>query len=332
MRILILGGTVFLGRALVEAAWPLGHAVTLFNRGRSNPGLFPQVEQIHGDRAVDLSALQGRRWDVAIDTSGYVPRIVENSARALADAVEHYTFVSTLSVFDTPQPGTAEDGPLATLKDGQTEEVNGETYGALKALCEQAAERTPPGRVFIPRPGLIVGPYDPTDRFTYWPHRVAQGGEMLAPGQPSRHIQFIDVRDLAEWILRMAESRHSGAFNAVGPEPHVTLGELLQASRDASASDAHLTWVSEAFLAEQHVAPWSELPAWVPESDPETTGFFEFDNRKAIAAGLTFRPLAETVRATLEWDRTRPADHTWKAGLTREREAELLTTWKRRSS
>jgi 2'-hydroxyisoflavone reductase len=327
MRILILGGTVFLGRALVEAALAKGHTLTLFNRGKSNPGLYPQVEQIHGDRSVDLSALQGRRWDVAIDTSGYVPRVVGNTARALTEAVEHYTFVSTLSVYASPQAGTGENGALAKLKDEHTEEVNGETYGALKALCEEAAEQALPGRVFIPRPGLIVGPYDSTDRFTYWPHRLAQGGEVLAPGRPERRIQFIDVRDLAEWMLRMVEARQSGIYNAVGPEPAVTMGELLETSRTTGASDAALTWVSEDFLARQHVTPWSELPAWVPESDPETAGFFGFDNRKAVAAGLTFRPLAETVRATLEWDRTRPAEHAWKAGLSRAREAELLAAW-----
>ena len=332
MRILILGGTVFLGRALVEAALERGHTLTLFNRGKSNPELYSQVEQIHGDRGVDLGALKGRRWDAAIDTSGYVPRVVSMSAGLLAQAIDHYTFVSTLSVFETPQPGTDENGPLATLKGEPTEEITGDTYGPLKVLCEQAAERAMPGRVFVPRPGLIVGPYDPTDRFTYWPHRVAQGGEVLAPGRPERRIQFIDVRDLAEWIIRMVESKRTGIYNAVGPEPPVTIGQLLDAAKTVSASDVRFTWVSEAFLAEHNVTPWSEMPVWVPESDPSVAGFFAFSNRQAIAAGLTFRILADTVRATLAWNRTRPADHPWRAGLSREREAELLEKVKHETS
>jgi 2'-hydroxyisoflavone reductase len=327
MRILIMGGTVFLGRALVEAALERGHELTLFNRGKSNPGLFPQVEQLHGDRSVDLGALGGSRWDAAIDTSGYVPRVVSMSAGLLADRIDHYTFVSTLSVYGNPQPGTDESGPLATLQGEPEEVVTGETYGPLKALCEQAAERAMPGHVFIPRPGLIVGPYDPTDRFTYWPHRVAQGGEVLAPGRPERRIQFIDVRDLAEWIIRMAEGKRTGIYNAVGPEPPVTIGQLLDTAKVCSASDARFTWVSEPFLAEHGVQPWSELPVWVPESDPEVAGFFAVDSRKAVAVGLTFRPLTGTVRDTLEWDRTRPPDHPWQAGLDHARETELLRTW-----
>ena len=325
MRILILGGTVFLGRALVEAGLARGHGLTLFNRGQSNPGLFPDVEQLHGDRGEDLSALRGRHWDAAIDTSGYVPRVVRMSAELLADAVEHYSFVSSLSVYRVGDiVGADEHAPVATLQDETAEEVTGETYGALKALCEQVVEHSMPGRVFVPRPGLIVGPYDPTDRFTYWPHRVAQGGEVLAPGRPGRPIQFIDVRDLAEWIMRMAEAKRAGIYNAIGPTPTVTMGQLLDTSRIISGSAAQLVWVGEQFLAEHNVAPWSELPAWVPEGDPSVAGFMSFDNRKAIAAGLMFRQLEDTVRATLAWDATRPADHKWRAGLAREREAELL--------
>ncbi len=183
-----------------------------------------------------------------------------------------------------------------------------------------------PGRVFVPRPGVIVGPWDPTARFTSWIHRVAQGGEVLAPGRPEQRVQFIDVRDLAEWIVRMVEGGRTGIYNALGPEPPVTTGQILDTAKVVSAGDAHFTWVSEAFLAAHQVVPWTDLPVWVPES---AAGFFAFDNRKAIASGLTFRPLEDTVRATLEWDRTRPANHVWPVGLTSAREAELLADWSR---
>lgn len=329
MQILIIGGTVFLGRALVEAALQRGHALTLFNRGQSDPAAFPDVEQLHGDRKVDLSALKGRRWDAAIDTCGYVPRVVRMSTSLLAEAVNHYTFVSTLSVYpDNVPAGADEHTPVATLRDETIEEVTGETYGPLKALCEATAERVMPGRVFIPRPGLIVGPYDPSDRFTYWPHRVAQGGEVLAPGRPERPIQFIDVRDLAEWTIRMIELNQTGIFNATGPMTPVTMGQLLEDSKAVSGSDARFVWLSEPFLSEHSVAPWTDLPVWVPESDPALAGFHGFENGRALYTGLTFRTVDETVRDTLAWEATRPADHAWRAGITREREAELLAAWK----
>lgn len=328
MRILILGGSVFLGRALVEVALMRGHNLTLFNRGQSNPDLFPQVEQLHGDRAADLSVLRGRHWDAVIDTCGYVPRIVRLSAEALTGATDHYTLISSLSVYaDVSQPGLDESAPVGTLQDETVEQVTGETYGPLKALCERAVEQTWPGRTLVIRPGLIVGPFDPTDRFTYWPHRVAQGGEVLAPGRPARCLQFIDVRDLAEWTLHMVERKQTGVYNADGPLQPLPMEELLNACWAVSDSKASLTWVSEEFLAEQKVEGWSQMPLWVPESDPSNAGFFAFDNRKAVAAGLVFRHVQETVRATLEWDATRPADHVWRAGLTRKREAELLEAY-----
>jgi len=329
MRILIFGGTVFLGRALVEAALARGHTLTLFNRGKSNPDLFADVEQLHGDRATDLNLLRGRRWDAGIDTCGYVPRIVRLSAERLAPATGHYTFISSLSVYaDTSQPGVDESAPVGTVQDETVEQVTGETYGPLKALCERAVEQSMPGRALVIRPGLIVGPHDPTDRFTYWPHRAAQGGEVLAPGRPARPVQFIDVRDLAEWTLSMVEANQTGIYNADGPAQPLPMEVLLNTCRAVSGSDAHFTWVSEDFLTEQKVEGWSQMPLWVPESDPSNAGFFAFDNRKAMAAGLDFRPLAETVRATLEWDSMRPNDHAWRAGLTREREAELLAAWR----
>ena len=334
MRILILGGTVFLGRALVDAALARGHTLTLFNRGHSHPDLFPHVEQLHGDRSAGLEALQGRGWDAVVDTSGYVPRVVGASARLLADAVARYAFVSTISVYaDVSRPGIDERAPVGVLADATTEEVTGETYGPLKALCEQAVEDALPGRALVVRPGLIVGPHDPTDRFTYWPVRVAAGGEVLAPGRPARSVQFIDVRDLAEWLLHMLETGGTGIYNATGAPERTTMGDLLATCADVPASaaiagePARFTWVDEQFLLDQGVEPWMGLPLWLPEIDPSTAGMFAVDVSRALAAGLAFRPLAGTVRATLDWAATRPADHTWRAGLTRAREAELLAAW-----
>jgi 2'-hydroxyisoflavone reductase len=328
MRLLILGGTVFLGRHLVEAALARGHTVTLFHRGQHNPELFPEVEKLHGDRTVDLSALRGRRWDAAIDTCGYVPRVVRASAELLAGAVDHYTFISSISVYPHFRSlGLDERAAVGTLEDPTVEEVTGETYGPLKALCEQAAEQAMPGRALIIRPGLIVGPHDPTDRFTYWPHRVAQGGEVLVPGRSERHTQIIDARDLAEWTLRMVEARRTGVYNATGPDYDLTIGRLFDVCRDVSGGDARFTWVAEGFLGEKELGPWIELPLWIPESDADMVGFADVDCARAIAAGLTFRDLAATVRDTLAWDATRPPDHEWHAGLKPQREAQLLRDW-----
>lgn len=327
MKLLILGGTVFLGRHIVPAALAQGHDVTLFNRGQHNPELFPQVEKLRGDRDGDLSALAGRRWDAVIDTCGYVPRIVRDSAELLADAVEHYTFISSISAYaDFSQPGQDEHAPLAVMDDPSVEEVTGETYGPLKVLCERAAEAAMPGRVCVVRPGLIVGPHDPTDRFTYWPVRVARGGEVLAPAPPDYPVEFTDVGDLAEWCVALAAQGITGIFNASGPAQPTTLGDLLETSRTISGRDAEFVWVDEAFLRAQGVQPWSELPLWIG-SGPEYAGFSRFDTSRAVAAGLTFRPVAETVRATLDWAQSRPDDHQWRAGLAPEREAELLALW-----
>ena len=328
MRLLILGGTVFLGRHVVEAALARGHEVTLFNRGQHNAELFPQVEKLRGDRDGNLAALEGRRWDAVIDPSGYVPRIVGDSARLLADAVEHYTFVSSLSAYASfAEPNQNEDAPLATMDDPTVEAITGESYGPLKVLSEQAAEEAMPGRVAIIRPGLIVGPYDPTDRFTYWPVRVAKGGDVLVPAPPDFPVEFTDVRDLAAWMVTVAEGRIPGVFNASGPGGAATLGGLLEMSRAISGSDARFVWADEAFLQANEVQPWSQLPLWIGNG-PEYAGFSRYDCSRAIAAGLTFRPIEETVAATLEWAATRPADHTWRAGLSAEREMELLVKWK----
>lgn len=326
MKILIIGGTRFLGRALVDAALAGGHSLTLFNRGLSNPDLYPDLEHLAGDRKEDLSALRGRHWDVVMDTCGYEPEVVRRSAGALADAVENYVFISSISVYaDLSRPGVDERGAVEQLPEGADETFAIEKYGALKALCEQAVEQAMPGRALNIRPGLIVGQYDPTDRFTYWPWRVSLGGDVLAPGRPGHLTQFIDVRDLAEWTVRVVEQKQSGIFNATGPAEPVTMGRLLETSRQVSGRDGvRIHWISESFLLENNVRPWEDLPLYIAESDPATAGADQVSIQKALSAGLTFRPLEDTLRSTLDWAKSRPADHVWRAGLTREREAELL--------
>ena len=325
MKLLIIGGTRFLGRALVDEALAAGHEITLFNRGQSNPGLYPDVEQIHGNRDGELDLLGGRRWEAVIDTCGYVPRLVRASAEYLVDAVDHYTFISSLSVYAEPLPAQLdESGQIGTIADETTEEINGETYGPLKTLCELAATRAMNGRALNVRAGLIVGPHDQSDRFTYWPARVARGGEVLAPASPEYGVQFIDVRDLARWIISATDERLTGPYNVTGPDRPLPLGLLLDACRAVSGSNVRFTWVDEVFLTAHDVAPFTELPLWVPA---EFGGFNAFAIDKALAAGLTFRPFSETVRDTLEWASQRPADYTWRNGLSAEREATLLTEW-----
>jgi 2'-hydroxyisoflavone reductase len=326
MKLLILGGTVFLGRHIVEAALARGHEVTLFNRGQHNPDLFPDVEKLRGDRNGDMSSLAGRHWDAAIDTSGFIPRVVKASTQALAESVKHYTFISSISVFaDFTKGGIDENSPLAKLADESVEDVTNETYGALKALCEQAAEMGMPGRALVVRPGLIVGPDDPTDRFTYWPHRVSQGGEVLAPGRPDQQIQFIDVRDLAEWIVRMVEAGKTGIYNATGPDYQLTMGEFLEESKATTASDARFTWVGDTFVPEDA----ANFQPWAPD---EYIGFSTVNCRKAIAAGLAFHPLSDTIRDTLTWKNASPASSEMRSGLKPEQEKELLTKWHHQSS
>jgi 2'-hydroxyisoflavone reductase len=325
VKILVLGGTLFLGRHLVEAGLERGHEVTLFNRGRTGTGLFPEVEKLQGDRdAGDLDALRRRRWDAVVDTSARVPRWVCDAAGLLAGAVEHYTFVSSISVYaDTSRPGTDEAAPVHTLADETVEDItSAEVYGALKVLCERAAEKAMPGRVLSVRAGLIVGPYDPTGRFAYRVHRIARGGDVLAPEPRDQTVQLVHGRDLADWIIGMADRRETGVFNATGPKRPLTMDGLLEAIREASGSDARLSWADERFLVESGVEEWSELPLWLaPGANPESASFMAVDVRKALAAGLRFRPLAATIRDTLEGAETSPA-----AGLDPERERELLQT------
>jgi 2'-hydroxyisoflavone reductase len=272
--------------------------------------------------------VKARAWDAVIDTCGYVPRIVHLSAQALAGQTARYVFISTVSVYAEPYAiGLDEDAPLATLVDESVEEVTGETYGGLKVLCETTVQEAYAGQALIIRPGLIVGPHDPTDRFTYWPHRIAQGGEVLAPGSPEQAAQIIDARDLAEWIVRSVEDNRSGVYNAVGPGYRLSMQHLLEECVTVCHPGVQLTWIDEAFLREHNVQPWSDLPTWVSEKD---AALATVSNARAMAAGLTFRALADTIKDTLVWDASRPNDHAWLAGLTREREAELLQAWRHR--
>lgn len=329
MKILIIGGTKFLGRHLVDAARAAGHEVTLFNRGKTNPALFPDVETITGDREQDMEKLSGREWDAVIDVAGYLPRIVRLSAEALKDSVRRYIFISSISVYaDNRKIGIDESYPVGKLQDESVEEITGETYGPLKALAEKAVQDMYGDRALIVRPGLIVGPYDPTDRFTYWPMRVKRGGDMITPDRPQTPIQIIDVRDLSEFIVKLIEDNASGVYNATGPDYELMMGEFLDACKRVAGSVAAFHWASAEFLAEHGVQPWSDMPVWIPDTE-EDAGFSRIDVSRAIDAGLTFRPLEDTIRDTIAWAETRPEDHEWRAGLNPDKERILLALLKR---
>ena len=339
MKLLILGGTRFLGRHLVVAAQARGHEVTLFNRGNYSCEELGAIESIKGDRYTELHKLQGRRWDAVVDTSGHLPRAVKAAAEVLSDQVERYVFISSQNAYrDVSVPGIEETYPLRTLTTEQLDRANAidtsgqpsyaELYGGLKALCEQALEDVMPDRVLVLRPGLIVGPYDYSDRFTYWPVRVARGGEVLAPGRPNRFIQLIDARDLAEWTITMIERKATGSYNTHSVPNTLTMQNLSDECKSVSRSDAQFTWVTEDFLLRENVAAWSELPLWLPEeAAPHLKGFMFISPAKAIAAGLTFRPLTETISDTLPWYQTTRSDTTLNAGLDRDKERALLYKW-----
>ena len=296
--------------------------MTLFNRGQTRPELFPDVEKLRGDRDGDLGALEGRSFDAVVDTSGYVPRLVSATLDALGD-VGHYTFVSTVSVYaDLSHPPTEES---AVEQLAEPSEEWREHYGALKALCEDAVRARFPN-AFVPRPGLIVGPWDPTGRFTYWPVRLAEGGAALAPAPASTPSQVVDGRDLADWFVTAAEQGTAGTYNAVGPA--TPLATILQACIDVAGSDAELVWVDPEFLTEQEVEPWMELPLWLP--GPEYAGMTNVSADRAIAAGLVTRPLADTIRDTLAWARSGAAPAEPPAGLAREKEQRVLAAWAER--
>jgi 2'-hydroxyisoflavone reductase len=325
LRVLILGGTGFLGPHFVEALQAGGHAVTLFNRGKSNPGLFKHLETLIGDRDGKLDALKGHDWDVVIDDSGYVPRHVKLSADLLKDHVRQYIFISTISVYGTfPKPGLNEDDAVAPVPDAKVEEVTGATYGGLKVGCEQVVESTYGSRSTIVRPHVVVGPGDSTDRFTYWVARVARGGQVLAPGSPSDPVQFIDVRDLAAFVRRCAEQRPPGRFNACLPPGAHTMGELLDTCKRISGSNATFTWADAAFIQANGMMEKGELPIWLPPTGPYS-GASMVSSARAVAQGLRFRPLDESVRDTVVLYNKRPAEQRkLEAGLKAEREAELL--------
>lgn len=332
MKLLIIGGTRFVGRHLVMAALARHHQVTLFNRG--NHPADPGVETIRGDRNTDLAKLQERSWDVVIDTCGFLPRSVKAAAEVLSGLVDRYVFISSQAVYaDVSVPGIDETAPLKTLTGEELQNATeadstGPMYGGLKALCEQAAEEVMPDRVLNIRPGLIVGPYDYTDRFTYWVVRVARGGEVLAPGRPDKFVQFIDARDLAEWTIRMIEDKETGIYNANGPTEFLTMKNVLDECKAVSKSDASFTWVSEDFLLQQEVAAWSDMPLWLPEDcAPQLKGFMFVNCEKAVAAGLTCRPLSETIRDTLTWRQTNLPDEQLKAGIDADKEKDLLRKW-----
>ena len=311
MRVLVLGGTKFLGRAFVDAALARGHELTLFNRGETNPELYPEVEKLRGDRTADLSSLEGRSWDAAVDVAGYVPGVVRRSAELLRDS-GRYVFVSSISVYANFDEPWNESGPVAELGDAPADELASDysNYGALKALCEAEVEAVFGKRALIVRPGLIVGPHDPTGRFTYWPHRLARGGEILAPSPPERLTQFVDVRDLAEWMVDAVERDLNGVFNATSPG--LPWGELL--------AGANVTWVPDEFLQEHEVGEWMELPLWIAG-----TGL-RVDVGRIVAEGLRTRPLPETLAGAAG------APDVDGVGLTPERESELLSAWHGRSA
>jgi 2'-hydroxyisoflavone reductase len=331
MRLLVIGGTRFLGRHLVEQALRAGHRVTLLHRGRSHRGLFAEAEHRIADRDRDLSVLDGGEcWDAAIDTCAYRPRQVRTLAARLVGRVGQYQLVSSISAYAAFRPGMAEDAPLATIDDPDTETVDGRTYGALKALCEQAAEDGFAGRCLRPRPALIVGPHDPTERFTWWVRRFARAepnGEVLAPGSPDAPVQFIDVRDAAAWLLRQAEAGTTGAFNLTGPDSAGTMGGLIDALRATLAPTLRPVWVDEDFLQAQGVNAWSDLPVWLGRDDEAS---HRLDASRARATGLRCRPWGQTIADTAAWAATSDAPTSTPPGLAPVREAELLARWRAR--
>jgi 2'-hydroxyisoflavone reductase len=317
VKLLLIGGPRFLGRAIADAALAGGHELTFFNRGRTNPELYPEIERIVGDRTSDVSALTEQRWDAVIDTCGYLPDVVRASAEALADAGA-YCFVSSVSVYADQSVPPTEESAVATLGELPADEVTDESYGALKALCEEEVRRVFGDRALVVRPGLIVGPHDPTGRFTYWPHRIAQGGEVLAPGAPEDPLQFVDVRDLAEWTVERTAAGTGGTFNVTGLT--LPFSALLEECRRLTGSDARFTWVASDWLLAAGVEEWMGVPLWIASPGWEAANKVVID--RALDTGLTFRPLAEIVRGALEHATTTEA-----AGLTPEREAELLAEW-----
>jgi len=326
MRVLVIGGTVFVGRHIVDAALAAGHEVTRFHRGKTDATPSSPVETIHGDRDGGLHALSGRTWDIVIDTCGYVPRLVRASAEFLKDSVSRYVFVSTVSVYAGFETiGLQEYAPLGEIEGPSTEVVDAKTYGPLKAHCERAVGDVFGDRCLIVRPGIIVGPHDPTDRFTYWIVRIAEGGHMLGPGKPEAPIQFIDARDLAAWTISMIERDAHGVYHTVGPNEPTTWGSLLFTCCEVAQKRLSVHWLPDGFLLEQGVSGWKDLPLWLPPAEGKQ-GLFQIDGSRAREAGLITRSTADVVRDTLRWWRER-AGTRLAVGIGRERIAEILRAW-----
>ncbi len=324
MKILILGGTIFLGKHIVNSALRQGHEVTMFNRGIHNPDIFPDTEKLKGDRKSDLELLNGRSFDAVIDTCGYVPAVVKLSAEFLKDKVKHYTFVSSISVYkDFSEMGMNENSGTGKLEDESVEEITGETYGPLKYLCEKVVEEVYGDNALIIRPGLISGEDDPSDRFTYWIHRINEGGRVLAPGPKEKHVQFIDVKDLADFIIRSVENKLSGTFNATGPDHELTFEKFIEECKKASGKNPEIIWADQKFLEEEKVVPYTELPLWLPD---EVDGGNNCDISKALAEGLKIRSLELTLKDTLDFSLARK-DYKLKSGLNSERETALTEKW-----
>lgn len=337
LRILILGGTQFIGIHMAEVALERGHTVTVFNRGRSNPGLLPRAEKLKGDRDGQLDVLRGRQWDAVIDNSGYVPRHVRLSAELLAPQVGRYLFISTISVYASFAKPNDEDSPLHALPGESVETVTGESYGPLKVACEKAVRTAFGKRATIMRPGFIVGPHDSTDRFTHWPARAARGGEMIAPGSAADPMQFVDVRDLARFTIDMLERDVTDTFNVTSRPGQFTIGQVINESVGAANALAHpesaarATWIPLEFLERQQPSTlMSDFPIWLPARG-ELAAFAEVNVTRALNAGLTLRPLDATVEDTLRWHLSRPTaerEHP-KAGISADRELEVLAAWRK---
>jgi 2'-hydroxyisoflavone reductase len=335
LKILILGGTRFIGLHMTALALARGHSLTYFNRGKTKTDRYPEIERINGDRNGQIDGLKDREWDVVIDNSGYVPRHVRLSAEMLAPKVKQYVFVSSISVYPNFAEPRDESSAVGKLADESVEKVDGETYGPLKALCEQAVLKAMPGRATIIRPGLIVGPDDNTDRFTYWPARAARGGEFIAPGAPGDPFQIIDARDLAAFTLDAVEKNVTGTYNLVSNVNDFKFGELTDACIAAAKKQAkpavapRATFLPTEFLEAQEVAPWSEMPVWLPAKGDEAA-FAGTSNKAALSKGLRITPLKKTVSDTLAWHLTRPAEERekLKSGIAPEKEAKVLEAWK----
>jgi 2'-hydroxyisoflavone reductase len=324
MKVLILGGTQFLGRHFVEIALNQGYQVTLFNRGQTNNSLYPDVEKLVGDRVKgDLAALKGRKWDVAIDTAGYflnLPQLVQDTAELLKDSISTYVFISTISVYAEFQANGDEMLPLYPINQEPPQEMNAQAYGTLKAMAESVVQTVYDQRGLIVRPGLIVGPYDNTGRFTYWIRRISQGGEVLAPESPELPVQYIDARDLVQWIYQITLAHKSGVYNAVGPDYCLKLGQFLATCQQVTGSNAAFTWTPREILESYKVEHWQELPLWLPPNLQNT--FPCLSNSKALANGLNFRSLTQTIYDIWQWDLVEQLEYT--SGLLRDKETAIL--------